>query len=312
MMRRFCCFVTVFVLLLSFAACKDNSGEQGVETSTAGEVLSSENTADTTVAETTEENTSEAVTEAESTTAEVQTSEIVTEAVTQAQTTEAVSQEAIVTEADTTESSEDISAWSTEKIVEFYKNAAEQTGTSVQSEQTVGLQDISVNNGQLGGVFSFVTPILSSFLSSSTTVTDGITGDYKLLTAGDVYSAKAYESASGTVVEITLNPQTDKADADRSGGSVAHGISVVGDLLSIMGQLKEKGLPIDISVENTVISYSEPVIKAVVGKDGKIINGTWSCTVEISLSDYKFAGSAVDSTVVVLDNKITVNGGFNP
>ena len=87
---------------------------------------------------------------------------------------------------------------------------------------------------------------------------------------------------------------------------------VVGDLLSIMRQLKEKGLPIDISVENTVVTYSEPVIKAVVDSDGKIVNGTWSCTVEVNLSDYKFAGSKVDSTVVVLDNTITVNGGFNP
>ena len=61
----------------------------------------------------------------------------------------------------------------------------------------------------------------------------------------------------------------------------------------------------------TVIKYTNPVIKAVISDDGRILNGTWSCTVEISLSDYKFAGSPVDSTMVVLDNKITVNGGFS-
>ena len=77
-------------------------------------------------------------------------------------------------------------------------------------------------------------------------------------------------------------------------------------------QLKEKGLPIDISLENTVLTYTNPVIKVLIDDNSNIVKGTWSCTVEISLSDYKFAGSAVDSTVVVLNNKIVVNGGFNP
>ena len=205
---------------------------------------------------------------------------------------------------------EDVSLWDKEKIVEFYKTAADKTGNGVKSEQTVGLQDISVNNGQLGGVFSFVTPILNSFFSSSKTVTDGITGEYAKLTSEDVSQARAYTCSSGTVVEITLNGQTDKGSGEAGDGSVSHGIYVVGDLLSVMSQLKDKGLPIDISLENTVITYSDAVIKAVIDADGKIINGSWTCTVEISLSDYKFAGSAVDSTVVVLDNKITVNGGF--
>jgi hypothetical protein len=77
-----------------------------------------------------------------------------------------------------------------------------------------------------------------------------------------------------------------------------------------MSQLNDKGLPIEISVEDTLITYSEPVIKVLVGSDGKIVKGTWSCNIEISLSDYKFAGSAVDSTKVILNNKITAGGGF--
>ena len=91
---------------------------------------------------------------------------------------------------------------------------------------------------------------------------------------------------------------------------IAAPVYVVGDLLSIMSQLKDKGLPIEISVDKTVITYSEPVIKVLIGSDGKIAKGTWSCNVEISLSDYKFAGSTVDSTRVVLNNKITAGGGF--
>ncbi len=226
--------------------------------------------------------------------------------------TEHPSTEAPTTEAPTTETAaEDVSSWSTEKTVDFYRNAATLTGSGVKSVQSIGLNDISVNNGQLGGVFSFVTPILSSFLSQSTTETDGITGNFTRLTAEDISSARAYEVSGGVAVEITLKEQSSNAGSDISDTHVAHGISVVEDLPSIMSQLNEKGLPIDISMENTVITYKNPVIKAVISEDGKIINGTWSCTVEISLSDYKFAGSKVDSTEVVLSNTITVNGGFS-
>lgn len=294
-MRRFVSFAMFFVLIFAFSACSVTKAEETTYNYFETEIGTQ---ATTEIRETVtyyEETTVPVTTVAP----ETATAEIVTEA-------------PVVTVPDTTAPAKaDVTLWDTAKVVEFYKNAAVATGNAVQSSQTVGLQDISVNNGQLGGIFSFVTPILSSFLSSSATVTDGVTGEFNKLTASDVSTAKVYESSQGTVVEITLNEQTDTGDSDRSDGSVAHGISVVGDLLSIMGQLKEKGLPIDISMENTAIKYTNPVIRAVVSEDGKIASGTWSCTVEISLSDYKFAGSKVDSTRVVLDNKITVNGGFN-
>ena len=293
-MRRFFSASVILALMLFAAACNTASVEETTYNYYETEITAQETTENQTTAAYYEETTLPVTTAApETATTEMTTEPLLTEV----QTTEPVK--------------EDASAWDAAEIVEFYKNAASATGSSVQSSQTVGLSDISVNNGQLGGVFSFVTPILSSFLSSGVTVTDGITGEFEKLSVSDVSSARAYASSKGTVVEITLNEQTDAGDGDRSDGSVAHGIYIVGDLLSVMGQLKEKGLPIDISMENTVIKYTNPVIKAVVSEDGKIINGTWSCTVEISLSDYKFAGSAVDSTRVVLDNKITVNGGFS-
>lgn len=293
-MRRFTAILTAFILCFTFASCNTGSVE--------------ETTSDY---EDTEINTQTAPEIRETTDYYEESSAPVTTAAPETTTAEATTLP-VVTEPETTvPAKEDVTLWDIARVVDFYKNAAAATGSSVQSSQTVGLSDISVNNGQLGGIFSFVTPILSSFLSASATVTDGITGEFNKLTVSDVATAKAYEGTKGTVVEITLNEQTDTGKAQAGDGSVAHGIYVVGDLLSIMGQLNSKGLPIDIDTEKTVIRYSEPVIKAVISEDGKIVNGTWSCTVEISLSDYKFAGSPVDSTRVVLQNTITVNGGFS-
>lgn len=205
----------------------------------------------------------------------------------------------------------DISMLNDEEIVSFYRTAAAKTGTSIQSEQTVELSDISVNNGALGGVFSFVTPILSDFLAEKVTVTDGITGEYELLTAQDTSLAKAYETAKGTVIEMTLRGHSETADTSSSTGSTAHGITVVGDFAGIMQQLKQAGLPLDIPSSNAVITYSQPEIKVLIDSNGKIVNGTWTCVVEISITDYKFAGAKVDSTSVVLKNTITAGGGFS-
>ena len=299
-MRRFTAFFTAFVLIFAFSSCTTVSVEETTYNSEEAEIITQAPVQDTTVSY--EETTAVQATLAPETT----TAGAATEATTAESTTVPP-----VTEAQTTApAKEDVTQWDTARVIEFYKNAASATGSSVKSSQTVGLSDISVNNGQLDGVFSFVTPILSSFLSSSATVTDGITGDFGKLTAADAVSAAAYEASGGTAVEITLNEQTDTGSSDNRDGSVAHGIYIVGDLLSVMGQLKSKGLPIDIDTEKAVIKYTDPVIRVLVSDDGKIVNGTWSCTVEISLSDYKFAGSPVDSTVVVLNNKITVNGGF--
>ena len=322
MLRRLVSLLTAFSLLFILSSCKDTSVEETtdafaeVETTTTEDIQTQETTTET-------DSETQTTTEIQTTAPVIETTTVVSEQTTvettvpetttaTIETTETTTQAPPVTEVQTTEAVTDaVDSWSTARVVEFYKNAAQQTGTAVKSQQTVELKDISVNNGQLGGMFSFVTPILSSFLSSSVTETDGITGDFALLSEADVSSAKAYKTENGTAVEITLNSQTDNASDEKREGSVAHGISVVGDLPSIMAQLKEKGLPIDISVENTVLTYTNPVIKVLVDNDGNIVKGTWSCTVEISLSDYKFAGSAVDSTVVVLNNKIVVNGGFN-
>lgn len=318
MLQKLVSLVTVFAVLFVLSSCKDTVVDETtdafaqVETTTAEDIQTQETTTEaaTEAQTTTEIQTTAPVTETTTVTQETTATETTTQVI---ETTEAPTQAPPVTEVQTTEAvTEDVSSWDVQKVVEFYKNAAQKTGTSVKSQQTVELKDISVNNGQLGGMFSFVTPILSSFLSSSVTETDGITGDFSLLTAADVSSAKAYEAENGTAVEITLNSQTDSAASQTRDGSVAHGISVVGDLPSIMSQLKEKGLPIDISLENTVLTYTNPVIKVLIDDNLNIVKGTWICTVEISLSDYKFAGSAVDSTVVVLNNKIVVNGGFNP
>lgn len=296
--------LTAFLLVLTLSACKsDGDAVTTIPSSETEETWYLPDEATSSLLQP-EESTAEEITSAEITT--VPATELVTEEVTAA-VIETTTEQIIEV---TTAPSEDVSSWNTAKAVAFYIDAAEKTGASVNSEQVMKLADISVNNGQLRGVFNYVTPLLSSFISGKATVTSGITGEYKRLCENDIKAYNVYEAGNGTVIEFTLNNQTDNAASMSEDGSVGHGISVVGDLMSVMGQLREAGLPLDISEEKTVLTYTEPEIKVLIDKNGEIVNGTWSYTVEVSLSDYRFAGAKVDSTKVVLENTITVNGGF--
>lgn len=202
------------------------------------------------------------------------------------------------------------SEWSKEQIVEVYKNAAQKSNSSAKSAQSINLKNISVNNGQYEGLFEFITPIMSKLLANNSTDKDGITGGYINLTSADVAQAKAYEMGDNIAVELVMIEQTSGANDDALSGSVGHAITAVGDIGEVVQQLTDLGLPLEISEKDTKIYYTNPVVKVLINSNGEIVSGTWEYTVEISLNNYKAFGKAVETTSVIMDNIITVNGGF--
>ena len=203
------------------------------------------------------------------------------------------------------------SAWSKAEIVDFYRNAAVKSNINVKSEQVITLKDVSINNGQYEGMIDFVMPIMSKLLANNSTEKDGITGGYANLTESDLQDAKAYSVGENTAIEMVMKNQTDGAHGDMLGGTVGHAISAVGDIGVVTKQLNDLGLPIKISDEDTYIYYTNPTVKVIIDENGNIICGTWRYTVDIRLNNYKVGNSTVDTTSVVMDNVITVNGGFN-
>ena len=204
----------------------------------------------------------------------------------------------------------DPSAWSIEQIIETYKDSAKKSDSKAKSEQSISLKSISVNNGEYEGLFEFITPIMSKLLANNSTEKDGITGGYKNLSVSDVASAKAYKVGNNIAIEMVMKDQISGAQEDALSGSVGHAITAVGDIGVVTQQLTDLGLPLEISEKDTKIYYTKPVVKVLIDKNGEIINGTWSYTVEISLNNYKAFGKTVNTTSVIMDNTITVNGGF--
>ena len=211
---------------------------------------------------------------------------------------------------ETTAVSDDPSMWNTEYIVDFYKNAAKKSHSGTKSAHGIELKKISVNNGQYEGLFEFITPIMSKLLANNSEDKDGITGGYNNLTASDVASAKAYISGDNTVVEMIMRNQVSGPHDDALSGSVGHAITAVGDIGQVVTQLSDLGLPLELSEKDTKIYFTNPTVKVTVDPNGKIVNGTWKYTVEIRMDNFRAFGKTVETASVIMDNILTVGGGF--
>jgi len=219
-------------------------------------------------------------------------------------------EESSVPEKTTAKKSENPADWDKEKIADFYKKAARKSEAGVTSQHSIAIKKISVNNGQFEGFFDFIMPIMSKLLANNSDDTKGITGGYKNLTSSDIASAKAYKSGKNIAVEMTMKEQVSGPRENAQSGSVGHVIDTVGDIGVVVDQLKDLGMPLELSEKDTKIYYTNPTVKVLVNSDGKIVNGTWKYTVEIRMDNYKAFGTAVETTSVIMDNVITVNGGF--
>lgn len=285
--RKTLSLITALLLLTSLSACKNN--ETVIEKTTENQTASIEQTQDNAL---------------QTQSADI---EITHENHTIIAGTNTVSTTAEVTE---TVSAVNPSEWTKTEIIDAYKKAAEKSDKTAKSEKAITMKDFSINNGQYENVIDFVMPIMSKLLANNSTAEDGITGGYKNLSEADVKSAKAYPVGNNTAIELVLNNQTDGPYADALGGPVGHAITAVGDISVVTDQINDLGIAIQISEKDTKINYTNATVKVLIDKDGNIIKGTWKYTVDIQLNNYKVGKSTVEQTSVVMDNVITVNGGF--
>ena len=206
----------------------------------------------------------------------------------------------------TTVAYDDPANWSVARIVEEYKNAATKSNSSAKSTMKITLKDINVNNGEYDKAMSFVKPIIGKFIESSSSESTGITGGFQNLVAQDVSSARAYKSGNNTVIEMTMVEQTSGPKEDANSGSVGHAITAVGDINTVVNDLTEMGLPLELSEQDTKIYYTNPKVMVTINENGEIISGTWSYTVEICMDNMTAFGQKVEKASITMDNTITV------
>ncbi len=214
-----------------------------------------------------------------------------------------------------TQQSADPTKWSVAEIVETYKHAAGRTHNSVTSYQDMKLRDGSLNApGIPGPLLSFAEGVMADALSNNSMNIKGITGGHQNLAVSDVQSARAYKSGNNIVIEMIMKEQVDKGNGQMYNGTVGHAISVVGDIDSVIGQFSGLGMDATIADEDCTLHYKNPRLKVAIDSNGKIINGTWSYYVNITLNNLtiKALGMTVpvQQATAIVDFVVTLNGGF--
>lgn len=216
---------------------------------------------------------------------------------------------------DNTQQSADPTKWSLAEIVETYRHAAGRTHNSVNSYQDMKLRNNSLNApGIPGPLLSFAEGVMAQALSNNSMNIKGITGGHQNLVASDVQSARAYKSGNNIVIEMNMKEQVDKGNGQMYNGTVGHAISVVGDIDSVVGQFSGLGMNAEIADQDCTLHYKNPRLKVTIDSNGKIINGTWSYYVNITLNNLtiKALGMTVPvkQATAVVDFVVTLNGGF--
>ncbi|MBR2954406.1 MAG: hypothetical protein IKC45_08500 [Clostridia bacterium] len=216
---------------------------------------------------------------------------------------------------DNTQQSADPTKWTTAEVVETYRHAAGRTHNSVTSYQDMKLRDDSLNApGIPSALLSFAEGIMAKALSNNSMNIKGITGGHQNLTVSDVQGARAYKSGNNIVIEMVMKEQTDKGNGQMYSGTVGHAISVVGDIDSVVGQFSALGMTAQIADEDCTLQYKNPRLKVTLDSNGRIINGTWSYYVNITLNNMTISGLGmtvpVKQATAVVDFVVTLNGGF--
>ena len=291
--KKYIAVILALLMVISLTACKGDDNTSITQESTTA----INNVANETVAESVE-NTNTTISDI--------TTEQFAQSVTQAIATTASTETSTEVEITTTEAFDDPAGWSTKRIVEEYKKAATKSNSTVKSTQRITINKMSVNDGEYENAMSFIKTIISKFLESNSTEKDGITGGFENLVPKDVSSAKAYRSGSDTVIEMTMVEQTSGVKEDANSGSVGHAITAVGDISVVIKDLADRGLPLELSEDETYIYYTNPTVKVTINENGEIISGTWQYTVEISMNNFKAFGQNVNKASIVMENTITV------
>lgn len=211
---------------------------------------------------------------------------------------------------ESTKASSDPSEWTKEEIIEFYKSAAEKSNKTAKSTQIMVLNELIINDGDgaLGFFIKILEPAIASVIEKNAFEFDGITGGFANLEASDAKNLKAYKSGKYTVIEMTMNNQTDGIYADAYAGSVGHAITVLGDVSKAVAEFPQ--FKVDFENADIKVNYVNATVKVRINSNGIIEKGTWKYTCDPEIRHLDISGIMIDKADAKIDYIITVGGGF--
>lgn len=309
-MKKIVAILLVLSVMLALVACGNDKGDDPTESQT--EITTEDQAVNSDDVEVEPESES-------STDADTSDVESTTENVADEPTTEKNNKEDKTDKDDKKEETEsttkkpvssDPADWSKDEIVEAYKQAAIKTHSTAKSSQTMVLNKLIVNDGDgaLNFFINMLKPVIDTALKNNTTSYNGLTGGFTKLQVSDIKSAKAYKQGKYTVIEMTMNEQTDGLYGDAQEGSVGHAINVLGNVADAVDQFPD--FDIKYKEADIKVHYTQPTVKVRINESGKIEKGTWRYVSDIYIRHLEVSGIMIDKADAQIEYVIVVGGGF--
>lgn len=195
-----------------------------------------------------------------------------------------------------------------EEAIELYNNAA-QAGTDKTGKITMSLVDGSLKLGSLNQYLSVLEPAVKDAPKKSEYELTEIPG-HPPITADDVVGVSVKKENGKTTVVIILEDQTDGYNADaENGGAVSRGIGTMGSVSDALGEM---GAEIKSGEETISLKYTNALIGVEIDDStGKIISGSWSYRVFITVGEAEFGDSSMSVNIKGLEAAVDYNIIFN-
>ncbi len=179
-------------------------------------------------------------------------------------------------------------------VLDFYKTAAKKTGTlDATQHMSIKSIDFTPRNDFEKGLLTLFRGIADVALKANSTPRTDVPGYYQNLETEDLNSANAVVSGNYTIVTLNVKSQEDNEDTkDWRQGPVGHAVGTIGDISQVFDALP--AIHVDHSRGDITLRYDScKVVVKINNKTGKIETGTWSYTVNVTLTDIyaSFAGS---------------------
>lgn len=174
----------------------------------------------------------------------------------------------------------DVSEWTDEQIIDYYKKAARKT-KYVKADREFVHKGVSITNitgpddfveqNDMNEQIQAIMPDMYEEMNSKPV--KGVMGDYKNLTVADCKSIKAYTEGEYTVIELKLNNQHDSINDEEDKITLSHAMEDFGDISSRVSKIKVYGMTI--KFPDLVCDYSNATAKIRINPRGVVEYGTW-------------------------------------
>ena len=171
----------------------------------------------------------------------------------------------------------DVSEWTDEEIIEYYKKAARKTKYKKADREFVdnGYTFEVIEPKDYDDDSSYMEIFSASFYGElNSRQIRGVMGDYKKLTVDDCKSIKAYTEGEYTVIELKFKNQHDSVKDEEDVITMSHGMLDSGKVNADL----EKGMSIlgmKFTLPDFVSDYSNATAKVRINSRGVVEAGTW-------------------------------------